>query len=1375
MAVQVGSLFASLTLESGAFTRGMVQAERTTAQAMSSIQKQAGLTGRAVEGIGRSFNQPIRPYSLIAASRAFDNTADRAALLRGSLIALTGVFGGFAAALTSNVVLRYADTYTQLNNQLRVVSTSSSDLKAQFSALEDVSERSRSGLKETAILYSRLAKAAPDVGADKLLKFTETIQKALQLGGATAQEAASAAVQFSQAIASNRLGGEELRAILETPLGGALAKGLGVTIGKLRELGTQGKLTADVVLGALEKVGPEVDRQFGQSVRTLDQAITQADNEFISYIGSVNEAYGATTILGDAILGVSGNLDTIGRVAGTVAPVIASIFAGRLIGGGLGGAVGGVVSSFQAVGQAARQSMTTAREKVLDLEGAVKTSITDFQKLNETIKAGTKNDFADTSTVKALARDIAAIQKLDAPRLEVTENINDAYRKLASISSQTTPRIISAAEAVAKAESRVNDLLAKQQQLRNAVRGNDSRQLGAAALQSQVGGSKELSQVRAAAKERIQLERDIAAAQQQAASAREALSVRISALNTAEAEVQRRNTEQQIATLKQIETLNRQALSIDEKRAAIQSRITTGVSQRDAQAVANTSRLLGAASDQSAKLQLALGGAREQLFKVSAAATVFNQSLALLGRAGSSLVGFLGGPWGVALTGATLALSIFGIRAAETAQRVKDSQRAIDEALQKSASSGDVTAQATIDQKRLEQSITDTAANLKAAQAKFSDSGAEGAIRSIALEIDNLRETSNRELFRNQTRAVGFIDDLLATLKDGGGTLDDFNRRLEAFGDRFNIPQEYIDNIKAEARSISDAAQAVKVYNNELSALNAQKAAGAAGNSFLGFAKQLMQEADAKIAVDKAAFAERIKSVQAGEQKIVDSFADALRSNGIKITKGVENYIREQARLLNALDQLKETASRAPAQRPTIQQGNVRTVGGVDPNIRGIVGQDPFSQAKVADQLANLKRIRDEIAAAQKLLVQAQAIGNGAVPLVESVFGTKADSDEAIAAIKNAKAEIATIATEFQSGKRGAVDVYNALETLRNNLKAAGGESDAIDKFIDDTSNAIISVPKLKAEIAALTSQFNALGEAAATTVLPGGSVVKKNQFFNGGGQKPILPTPPPELAQKQPVAAVADPAAAALSQQIDETKQKLTDFDTYVQSRPADLLTRSMFGDPQQFSSAASEAKTQIDDITNRLKTGGLEASKIPAEVNKLRDSLLQAGANADAINPFVAAVEASLKTIPDMVAQVNSLTAAMNNLAAAASRARAAQSGTNPPASSSSSSDTSFSSSAPSNPLPQFAKGGVFRVGGGGGVDSQLVQFMASPNETVAVMTPSQVKAMNDNMPASPVMNVQAPINIFAADAESFRQSKRQVQYDIADAVTAAVSRTR
>ena len=89
---------------------------------------------------------------------------------------------------------------------------------------------------------------------------TLIVRKIMRSFRCSEQEEESAVTKFRQALAANGLGGEELRSMLENPVGLALAKGLGVSVGEFRKLGTDGKLTPSVLIGALKKYDTQVKK-----------------------------------------------------------------------------------------------------------------------------------------------------------------------------------------------------------------------------------------------------------------------------------------------------------------------------------------------------------------------------------------------------------------------------------------------------------------------------------------------------------------------------------------------------------------------------------------------------------------------------------------------------------------------------------------------------------------------------------------------------------------------------------------------------------------------------------------------------------------------------------------------------------------------------------------------------------------------------------------------------------------------------------------------------------------------------------------------------------------------------------------------------------
>jgi len=81
----------------------------------------------------------------------------------------------------------------------------------------------------------------------------------------------------------------------------------------------------------------------------------------------------------------------------------------------------------------------------------------------------------------------------------------------------------------------------------------------------------------------------------------------------------------------------------------------------------------------------------------------------------------------------------------------------------------------------------------------------------------------------------------------------------------------------------------------------------------------------------------------------------------------------------------------------------------------------------------------------------------------------------------------------------------------------------------------------------------------------------------------------------------------------------------------------------------------------------------------------------------------------------------------------------------------------------LPGFANGGSFQVGGIGGTDSQLVQFMASPNERVTIETPRQQREREREGGGRGDTNIQIQMTVVTKDAESFRRSQSQLATEL------------
>lgn len=242
------------------------------------------------------------------------------------------VIGGFGIA---NALASQADALTNLENRLRLTTSSAVELQQVQTELFNVARRSRADLEGVAQTYTRTALSAKAFGRSQqeVLKFTESVTKAAVLSGASTREINASLIQLGQGIASNRLGGDELRSILEQlPLvADIIAKELGVTRGELRELGSEGKITGAVILDAFKNASDEIDRLFANTQPTIEQAFTVAKTNLAEFIDTFDDATGASAALANAIIAVSANMDILLRSAAALAGLLAISFAGSAL------------------------------------------------------------------------------------------------------------------------------------------------------------------------------------------------------------------------------------------------------------------------------------------------------------------------------------------------------------------------------------------------------------------------------------------------------------------------------------------------------------------------------------------------------------------------------------------------------------------------------------------------------------------------------------------------------------------------------------------------------------------------------------------------------------------------------------------------------------------------------------------------------------------------------------------------------------------------------------------------------------------------------------------------------------------------------------
>ena len=236
---------------------------------------------------------------------------------------LKRALAGLGTAVLLRELQQMADTYTLITNRLRLVTTGAANLAAINDRLFASAQRTRTSYEATVDLYARVARNAGALGLsqERLLSITETVNQAIRVSGGSAQEAAAGVRQFGQALGSGALRGDELISVLENMprLAQAIADGMGVTIGELRQLGADGELTSQRIVDALEKSAPEIAREFSQLAPTIGEAFTVLSNSALRFIGEMDQALGISQAVANILIVLANNLSLVAAAAGAAA------------------------------------------------------------------------------------------------------------------------------------------------------------------------------------------------------------------------------------------------------------------------------------------------------------------------------------------------------------------------------------------------------------------------------------------------------------------------------------------------------------------------------------------------------------------------------------------------------------------------------------------------------------------------------------------------------------------------------------------------------------------------------------------------------------------------------------------------------------------------------------------------------------------------------------------------------------------------------------------------------------------------------------------------------------------------------------------------
>ena len=255
------------------FASAQTDAAKASGQAASTAGQAADTVDQAAAAAKRASN----------ANLDFEDSSGLAAKAANSLTQeLKKLVGGYLGIQTLRKAADLSDTLVSTRTRIDQMNDGLQTTQELETMIYQSAQRSRGSFTDTMGLVSQLGTMAGDAfsSSKEIVQFAEQLNKQLALSGASGSSAQAAILQLEQGLASGVLRGDELNSVMEQApaLAKSIADYMQVSVGKLREMGSQGQITADIVKNALFAAAEDTNAEFEKTPMTWAQVWTVASN-----------------------------------------------------------------------------------------------------------------------------------------------------------------------------------------------------------------------------------------------------------------------------------------------------------------------------------------------------------------------------------------------------------------------------------------------------------------------------------------------------------------------------------------------------------------------------------------------------------------------------------------------------------------------------------------------------------------------------------------------------------------------------------------------------------------------------------------------------------------------------------------------------------------------------------------------------------------------------------------------------------------------------------------------------------------------------------------------------------------------------------------
>lgn len=290
--IGMNSQFSVMTAEQNR----LIAAGKQNSAAFSNLDAQMERLGATIRQTQAQYNAVEKEAREAAsATNQFSQSNKNAAQSSGSLLTrLRGLLGAYVGFQSITGLANLSDQIVSIRARLDMMNDGLQTTEELNQMIYQSAMRSRGAYTDTATFVAKLGTLAGNAFSSnqEIIAFAEQINKQMALSGTTTTEANAAMLQLTQGLASGVLRGEELNSVLEqTPMiAQTIANYMGVNTGQMRELASEGKVTAEMVKNAMLSAAEETNAAFAQMPMTWGQVWSQFKNVAVQALQPVLEA-----------------------------------------------------------------------------------------------------------------------------------------------------------------------------------------------------------------------------------------------------------------------------------------------------------------------------------------------------------------------------------------------------------------------------------------------------------------------------------------------------------------------------------------------------------------------------------------------------------------------------------------------------------------------------------------------------------------------------------------------------------------------------------------------------------------------------------------------------------------------------------------------------------------------------------------------------------------------------------------------------------------------------------------------------------------------------------------------------------------------------